>query len=413
MSSGEFPNGGAISGIQVHVWAWIVGAIFTGVAVILSLIHVKWHFEFNRSLMAKPEIRILMMVPIYAVEAFLGLILKQYTQYWDVLREMYEAVVIWSFYQFCLTYLGGAEGLHEIMVKKESLKQEALRKKDDPKFNIASLTPEEKEALHAGHHIFPFWFLQPYGLANNEFQLHTGRGILQYVPIRVICALATLVLDLFGYYNEGVWRPSAGYPWITIVVNASQIWALYNVVLFYHGLYQNIKNIRPLAKFLSIKLVVFATFWQGVIVVMAVDVHFLGATQTYTSNQVAAGIQDFMICIEMAVAAALHIWVWPPKEFANYKAPPPSLWQILNPIDLLVDMHSHLVQPVLQQVTRRKINVTEKETRINSDGNLVTYTTETKIVIETPQTSPGIEMASPKKQPSGEILLAPSAQRNA
>jgi len=178
----------------------------------------------------------------------------------------------------------------------------------------------------------------------------------------------------------------------------------YNVVLFYHGLYENIKDIHPLAKFLSIKLVVFATFWQEVIVVLAVDVHFIGDTETYTSNQVSSGIQDFLICIEMFIAAVLHLWVWPPTEFSDAKGELPKLTRVLNPIDLLVDMHAHLVQPVISTVRKRKIQISATRS-IDSDQADSTRIEETKITIESNEKSPmsmkspiSVEMASLSKK---------------
>ena len=62
-------------------------------------------------------------------------------------------------------------------------------------------------------------------------------------------------------YQEGKW--DFGYAWLyaTIVNNLSQIWALYCLVLFYKTFKTELKDSRPVAKFLCIKLVIFATWW--------------------------------------------------------------------------------------------------------------------------------------------------------
>jgi len=103
-----------VYGIQRHLWAWGIGGGFAFLAMLIAFYSIQQHLKFNHSRIANFEVRILMMVPVYAAEAWLGLFMKEYTLYWDVLRESYEALVIYSFYQFLVGYIEtGGKTIHE------------------------------------------------------------------------------------------------------------------------------------------------------------------------------------------------------------------------------------------------------------------------------------------------------------
>ena len=42
----------------------------------------------------------LLMVRIYSTTAWFGLVLNDYTLFWDIIRESYEALTIYSFFAF-------------------------------------------------------------------------------------------------------------------------------------------------------------------------------------------------------------------------------------------------------------------------------------------------------------------------
>jgi len=153
-------------------------------------------------------------------------------------------------------------------------------------------------------------------------------------------------------------------------------------------------------------LVVFATFWQAVIVVCAIDVHFLGDTETYTSNQVSGGINAFMICIEMAIAALAHIWVWPAKEFENVKGDSPKLSHILNPVDLIRDMYLFLIQPVIRAVK----NEPYAKTKIDKSGAIEIHIVPTITNIDIDLDAiPAQESNDEEDSSDDEIIAVPSA----
>lgn len=72
------------------------------------------------------------------------------------------------------------------------------------------------------------------------------------------------------------------------------MWALYCLVQFYNVTHERLQPIKPLAKFISFKAIVFATWWQGVGIAVLCTFGVLpneGKFQT--------GLQDFLISIEV------------------------------------------------------------------------------------------------------------------
>mmetsp|Transcript_54821 Transcript_54821/g.134087 ORF Transcript_54821/g.134087 Transcript_54821/m.134087 type:complete len:204 (-) Transcript_54821:2863-3474(-) len=89
-----------------HVFAWAVGGIFVCLAVPLSLHDIHMHILHYHSPLQKYYIRILWMVPIYAVESWFALRFKEQKIYLETAREAYEAWVIFSFYKLMLVFIG-------------------------------------------------------------------------------------------------------------------------------------------------------------------------------------------------------------------------------------------------------------------------------------------------------------------
>ncbi len=91
------------------------------------------------------------------------------------------------------------------------------------------------------------------------------------------------------------------------MVTASQTGALYCMILFYLEARPLLEPLRPEAKLIAVKGVVFVAFWQSLVIGIAVRVGWVRGYSllSYTAEEVAAGLQNFLICVEMALAAVL------------------------------------------------------------------------------------------------------------
>jgi hypothetical protein len=84
-----------------------------------------------------------------------------------------------------------------------------------------------------------------------------------------------------------------------MALNFSQSWALYCLVQFYAVIKDELAHIKPLAKFLTFKSIVFLTWWQGVAIALLSSWGLLRGPIAQ-ELQFKSSIQDFIICIEVA-----------------------------------------------------------------------------------------------------------------
>lgn len=146
-------------------------------------------------------------------------------------------------------------------------------------------------------------------------------GVLQYVLLKFVSAIFVMILEIYGLYKEGDFTPRGGYLYICIITNLSQCWALYCLVFFYYATKNELGPIRPVGKFMAVKAVVFFTWWQSLGISMLFQMglipHYAAIDdgKEWTSEAVAKGLQDYLICIEMFVAAIVHTFVFPHTDY--------------------------------------------------------------------------------------------------
>ncbi|XP_057985761.1 protein LAZ1 homolog 2 isoform X2 [Hevea brasiliensis] len=233
----------------------------------------------------------------YRVSKIIALWNPQLSLVCDTLRNCYEAFALYTFGSYLVACLGGEKWVIELLEneKQKWLNQPWLEGSD------------ENQGLR--QRSFINFFCRPYVIGRDVFTIEKF-GLVQYMILKTFCAFLAFLLELFSVYGDGEFKWNYGYPYITIVLNFSQMWALYCLVQFYSVMHERLKPIRPLAKFISFKAIVFATWWQGVGIALLCAFGVLpneGKFQT--------GLQDFLICIKMAIAAVAHVFVFSAEPY--------------------------------------------------------------------------------------------------
>jgi len=236
-------------------------------------------------------VRILWMVPLYSIQSWCSLRFHDSRIYIDAVRDLYEAFVIQSFVYYLIELLGGEDSL------------------------IAKLRAKDP---HHSHHQSVFSLFFGSWEMGRPFMLHCKYGVLQYVVLKCICTIAMVILEEFGLYGEGTYSFAAGYLYISTVINISQCWALYCLIKLFHATADDLrspKNWHPLGKFLCVKGVVFFTWWQSLGIFFLKANGIIGSLGDWDADDVANGIQDYLICVEMLGFAVAHGITFTEKEY--------------------------------------------------------------------------------------------------
>eukprot|EP00898_Chlorokybus_atmophyticus_P000981 jgi/Chlat1/1884/Chrsp145S02204 len=263
--------------------AYLVAAAFAFSACAVSLYHIYGHLRnYTEPVYQRFIVRIIFMVPVYAISSWFSLVFRHEAIYFDTIRDVYEAWVIYNFLSLCLAYCGG------------------------PGAVVVSLE---------GQVLKPSWWwgtccLPPLQL-DGHFLRHVKQGALLFVFVKPVMAAAALILHSCGLYEEGNFDPTEGYLYISIVYNITYTIALYSLLLFYAATRELLAPFKPLVKFVCIKAVVFATYWQGFLFALLVK---FGVLKDAGDSKL---LQDFTLCIEMLVAAFL---LWLAFPYTEYRA---------------------------------------------------------------------------------------------
>ncbi|CAL9058778.1 protein LAZ1 homolog 1-like [Musa acuminata AAA Group] len=281
-------------------WPILSAGAFVLVALVLSLFLIVEHLAvYNQPEEQKFLIGLILMVPVYAVESFLSLLDTKVAFICEMMRDCYEAFAMYCFERYLIACLGGEESTIRFM---------------ETQMEIFSSTPllELEHADGVIRHPFPLNCFMKHWYLGSDFYHSVKIGIVQYMILKTVCAFLAIILELFGVYGEGKFGWRYGYPYLAVVLNFSQTWALYCLIQFYSVTKHKLEPIKPLAKFLVFKSIVFLTWWQGVAVAFLFST---GAFKGHLARELKTRIQDYIICIEMGIAAVVHSHVFPAKPY--------------------------------------------------------------------------------------------------
>ncbi|XP_037587168.1 transmembrane protein 184A isoform X2 [Cebus imitator] len=288
-----------------------VSGIFVWTALVLTSHQIYLHL---RSYTVPQEqryvIRLLLIVPIYAFDSWLSLLLlgdHQYYVYFDSVRDCYEAFAIYSFLSLCFQYLGGESAIMA-EIRGKPIKSSCF-------YGTCCLRG------------------MTYSIGFLRF---CKQATLQFCLVKPVMAITTIILQAFGKYHDGDFK-------------------------------ELLRPFEPVLKFLTIKAVIFLSFWQGLLLAILERCGVIPEVETVSGNRLgagtlAAGYQNFIICMEMLFASVALRYAFPCEVYAekdNSPAPPAPMQSIssglretVSPQDIVQDA-IHNFSPTYQHYTQQ------------------------------------------------------------
>lgn len=288
-----FYNGFTDSKSGTFNFAFYSASAFVFLTIPISTYEIFMHLtHWYMPDVQKYVVRILWMVPLYSLQGYLSLRFPDWGLAIDTLRDLYEAYIIASFLYYLIELLGGEAHLAAQLAKKG-------------------------ESKHGEHH----WTMNLMGFPNwsmgAEFVLQCKYGVLQYVVVRTLSTILTVVLELTGLYQEGLFAWNNGYVFISIVLNFSVSYALYVLVKFFYATKAELKEWNPMGKFLCVKGVVFFTWWQGVGIFILQHYKIIDDVGDMQAGDVGTLLQDYLVTFEMLIFAIAHTYTFTYKEYGG------------------------------------------------------------------------------------------------
>ncbi|KAI9753215.1 MAG: Phosphatidylglycerol/phosphatidylinositol transfer protein [Chaenotheca gracillima] len=289
-----------LHGLTFHQLGLIISVISTLFATAVSLVLIVLHAtHYAQPMEQRHIIRILFMIPIYSIVSFLSFLYYRHAVYFQVIRDCYEAIAIASFFSLLCYYIGPT--LHD---QKDFFR-----------------------ALPVRGWILPIsWFKRCCGGDRGIWRTPRSGltwfnivwlGVYQYCFVRVFFTLISLVTQVAGVYCEESISPAFAHVWVMVFEAASVTVAMYCLVQYYIQLKSELAPHKPGLKIACIKLVIFLSFWQTLMIsfLTSAKTNLVKPSDSVDYADLTVGIPSILLCVEMALFAILHIWAFPFKGY--------------------------------------------------------------------------------------------------
>ncbi|KAJ5573609.1 uncharacterized protein N7459_008036 [Penicillium hispanicum] len=291
-------------GITFHDLSLILGGVCCLLACASSAFLILGHaMHYSKPIEQRHIIRILFMVPVYSIVSWLSILFYNDSVYFEIIGDCYEAFTIAAFFSLMCHYI--APDLHS---------QKDYFRGIQPKAWLWPLNWFQQWKCCFGHR--GAWRNPRSGLT--WFNV-VWAGVFQYCVMRVLMTIIAIITQATGTYCEESLSPAFAHVWTVVIESIFVSIAMYCLIQFYHQINKDIKQHRPFLKIVSIKLVIFLSYWQSTFISLLVSGGAIKSSKKLAMPDLKYGLPELMINIEMFLFSILHLWAfsWKPYVTAN------------------------------------------------------------------------------------------------
>lgn len=298
------------------------------VTIFLTIWLLYSHLSYYTVPIAQKAIcRIVLMPLVYSISSLLSLCFHEYTIYFNLVRDCYEAYVLYQFFSLLLYYFNAEatsyfpdSDTEDIRLKElsslsdhENPTEYVIEERTRTETNDPTTTSHYLAKINPIRYPFPFCCC-PVATTGGTLFARIRLFVFQYVIVKPLTALIAIILHTQGVYHPGSFDYRYGYFWVTLVMNLSIFIAFYYLIVFYQLTHHIIKRHRPLLKLLSIKAILFFLFWQSIIIAVIAHMGWIPVIIGKDVEMTVSALDNVIISCQMMILAFVNLFA-----FSNYE----------------------------------------------------------------------------------------------
>nr|ODN93168.1 hypothetical protein L203_00437 [Cryptococcus depauperatus CBS 7841] len=316
----------------------------------------------------KQVMRILLMPAIYAIVSFFSYRYYREYEYYYLAQTAYEAITLSAFLIL----------LAKLVLMRTGGEKIGLFLRDKKKRRLP----------------FPFlcWRFNP----SKPYVWHALIfSVMQFVVLRPLISIAGMICEYCRVLCPGVFSPHYATVYLEAINFVSISIALYGLIVFYVLCKENLNGMKPLNKFLAIKLIVFFAVYQNFLF-SALKTHgVIKGTALWTAANVASGLSALCTTGEMVIFSIYMSWAYSWTDYTdlkrntkrgeiNFKPYRQAIWDTINILDFVGETH-RAFKFFAKSPEEKKAEKTNSEQSNNAEVGEEQDDTNSKEVIPEPQ----------------------------